>query len=52
MNSTENEEKQIRNNIHNSFHNNSAFFDFSSYGSSKLTIEEWKQFAKLIESEI
>ena len=50
--STENEEKQIR---HCDNHCNSAFIDFHDSHSTtieKLTIEEWKQFAKLIELEI
>ena len=47
---TENEEKQIRNS--NWYDHNSAFFNFCSYGSLKITIDEWKQFAKVIEFEI
>lgn len=30
----------------------SAFIDFSDYGEERITIEEWKQFGKLIEREI
>ena len=50
--STDNEEKQIRHYYHNS-KSTKIFIDFyDSHSLQRLSIDEWKQFGKLIESEI
>jgi hypothetical protein len=51
--STDNEEKQIRESLSNCMYPNQIYIDFKDDNSlQRVSIDEWKQFGKLIEYEI